>query len=44
VSTATVPTARSVRRGSERRTRLLTRTVFGTVAAFIAVIVLRIAS
>ncbi|MFF8190949.1 hypothetical protein ACF05L_08690 [Streptomyces bobili] len=44
VSTATAPTARSVRRGSERRTRPLTRTVFGTIAAFIAVTVLWIAS
>ncbi|MGW7306567.1 sigma factor-like helix-turn-helix DNA-binding protein [Streptomyces sp. NPDC054835] len=33
--TATLPAARSVRRGSERRSRLLTRAVFGVTAALI---------
>ncbi|MEV7278513.1 sigma factor-like helix-turn-helix DNA-binding protein [Streptomyces sp. NPDC093111] len=35
--TATLPAARSVRSGSERRSRLLTRAVFGVTAALICV-------
>ncbi|MER8042414.1 sigma factor-like helix-turn-helix DNA-binding protein [Streptomyces sp. NPDC094032] len=35
--TATLPAARSVRTGSERRTRMLTRAVFGVTAALIGV-------
>ncbi|MFE1382778.1 sigma factor-like helix-turn-helix DNA-binding protein [Streptomyces sp. NPDC058740] len=35
--TATLPAARSVRTGSERRSRLLTRAVFGVTAALIGV-------
>ncbi|MEU6928702.1 helix-turn-helix domain-containing protein [Streptomyces sp. NPDC046374] len=35
--TATLPAARSVRSGSERRTRLLTRAVFGVTAVLIGV-------
>ncbi|MFF2650791.1 sigma factor-like helix-turn-helix DNA-binding protein [Streptomyces sp. NPDC058045] len=43
-STATVPTATSVRAGSDRRLALLTRTVVGAVAALVGLVSLSIAT
>lgn len=40
VSTATLPLARSVRTGSERRLRALTRTVYGVTALLVGAVVL----
>ncbi|URM89153.1 RNA polymerase subunit sigma-70 [Streptomyces sp. MRC013] len=40
VSTATLPLARSVRTGSERRLRALTRTVYGTTALLVCAVLL----
>ncbi|GGQ01279.1 sigma factor-like helix-turn-helix DNA-binding protein [Streptomyces roseolilacinus] len=40
VSTATLPLARSVRTGSERRLRALTRTVYGVAALLVGAVVL----